>query len=105
MHILDDIKNNSKVTAATIFTLAIITMTASIMATAPAAAATTKTTEAETTTPAASSLATELSPEPVYQERQISVTTPINQTHTLFTDSNWYADLAKCHRAYQCHQH
>ncbi len=60
------------------------------MATASSAmitpAAATTTTAAKTTMPD-SSLGTELSPEPVYQERQIAVRTPINQTHTLFTDS------------------
>jgi hypothetical protein len=75
------------ITAATIFTLAIIT--ASIVATAPAAAATTAT-EATTTTmpPASPSSGLELSPQPVLLERQISQSqTPINQTHILFTDS------------------
>jgi hypothetical protein len=84
-------KNNSKVTAATttIFILAIMTAT-SIMTTAPGVTATTIITEAgeTTTTPSTtSSLGTELSPQPVYQERQTTVRTPINQTHTLFTDS------------------
>src|SRR5215208_6230410 len=65
-------KNNSHViTAATIFTLAI--MTASSMAVAPALA---------TTTVPASSSGIELSPEPVYQERQIRESrTAINETH------------------------
>src|SRR5215208_6138429 len=65
-------KNNSHViTAATIFTLAI--MTASSMAVAPALASNTTTT---------SSSGIELSPEPVYQERQTRVSrTAINQTH------------------------
>jgi hypothetical protein len=65
-------KNNSHViTAATIFTLAI--MAASSMAVAPALA---------TTTVPASSSGIELSPEPVYQERQTRVSrTAINQTH------------------------
>ena len=55
----------------------------------PAAAATTTTTgNATTTTITPSSRGIELSPEPVYQERQIPVSqTPINQTHILFTDS------------------
>jgi hypothetical protein len=67
------------ITAATIFTLAI--MTASIMAT-PVAAATTTTT---TTSP---ETGVELSPQPVLRERQITISqTPINQTHILFTDS------------------
>ena len=82
-------KNNRYVitSAATIFTLAI--MTASIMATAPAAATTNATT---TTTPspaaAPSSSALELSPQPVYQEvsRQVDENL-INDTHveTTFT--------------------
>jgi hypothetical protein len=65
-------KNNSHIiTAATIFTLAI--MTASSMAVAPALA---------TTTVPASSSGIELSPEPVYQERQIRESrTAINETH------------------------
>ena len=65
-------KNNSYViTAATFFTLAI--MAASSMAVAPALA---------TTTVPASSSGIELSPEPVYQERQTRVSrTAINQTH------------------------
>jgi hypothetical protein len=68
------------ITAATIFTLAIIT--ASIIAT-PAAATTMTTT---TTSPEAAGL--ELSPQPVLRERQITISqTPINQTHVLFTDS------------------
>jgi hypothetical protein len=67
-------KNNRYViTAATIFTLAI--MTASIMGTTPAATTTTT-----TTSPEAGIL--ELSPEPVHQERQIRVSrTAINETH------------------------
>jgi hypothetical protein len=65
-------KNNSHViTAATIFTLAI--MAASSMAVAPALA---------TTTVPSSSSGIELSPEPVYQERQIRESrTAINETH------------------------
>jgi hypothetical protein len=65
-------KNNSHIiTAATIFTLAI--MAASSMAVAPALA---------TTTVPASSSGIELSPEPVYQERQIRESrTAINETH------------------------
>jgi hypothetical protein len=65
-------KNNSYViTSATIFTLAI--MAASSMAVAPALA---------TTTVPASSSGIELSPEPVYQERQIRESrTAINETH------------------------
>jgi hypothetical protein len=78
-------KNNRYViTAATIFTLAIIS--ASTMG-APAEATTA--TEAAATPPALSS-GIELSPEPVpvYQERQITVSeTPITQTHIQFTIS------------------
>jgi hypothetical protein len=72
-------KNNRYVrTVATIFTLAI--MTASVMATAPAAATTTTTTT--TTSPPEEPGIIQLSPEPVYQERQGTVSeTPINQTH------------------------
>ncbi len=75
-------KNNNRhvITAsATIFTLAIM-MASSIMATAPAAATTTTTT---TTSPEAGM---ELSPEPVYRERLITISeTPINQTHIQLT--------------------
>ena len=70
MHLIK--KNNSYIiTATTIFTLAI--MAASSMAVAPALA---------TTTVLASSSGIELSPEPVYQERQIRESrTAINETH------------------------
>jgi hypothetical protein len=76
-------KNNRYIiTAATIFTLAI--MTASIMATPAAATATTMT----TTTSSQEAAGLELSPEPVLRERQINISqTPINQTHILFTDA------------------
>jgi hypothetical protein len=76
-------KNNRYVRiTATIFTLAIIAVATSSMATAPVAEATATTTEATTTPPAPSSSEIELSPEPVYQERQIDVSeTAINQTH------------------------
>jgi hypothetical protein len=80
-------KNNSYViagatTTTTILTLAIM-IAASIMAAAAPAAATTATT---TTTSAETGI--ELSPEPVYQERQIDVSeTPINQTHVQVTTS------------------
>jgi hypothetical protein len=74
-------KNNRYVittASATIFTLAI--MITSIMATAPAAATTTTTTT--TTSPPEEPGIIQLSPEPVYQERQINISeTPINQTH------------------------
>jgi hypothetical protein len=80
-------KNNNRfvITAATLFTLAIMTATASIMATAPAAATTATTDTATTTTttsPTEEAEMIELSPQPVYQERQGTVSeTPINQTH------------------------
>jgi hypothetical protein len=76
-------KNNRYVRiTATIFTLAIIAVAASSMATAPVAEATATTTEATTTPPVPSSSGIELSPEPVYQERQITVgETAVNQTH------------------------
>ena len=60
------------------------------MATAPMVEATATTTEATTitTAPVPSSSGLELSPEPVYQERQIDVSeTPINQTHFHITIS------------------
>lgn len=88
IHILNNIRNNSIVTAAaaaTIFTLAIILTTASNMATAPVAATAT-TTISNTTIPFSSEI--ELSPEPVFQEQQITIAqTPINQTHIQLTES------------------
>ena len=74
-------KNNRYVRiTVTIFTLAIIAVAASIMATAPAAATTTTTTT--TTSPPEERGMIQLSPEPVYQERSGTVSeTPINQTH------------------------
>ncbi len=70
MHDLNKKNNSHVITAATIFTLAIIT--SSIMAT-PAAATMTTTT---------SSSGIELSPQPVYQRQpSTSGVTPINQTH------------------------
>jgi hypothetical protein len=84
-------KNNRYVRiTATIFTLAIIAVAASSMATAPVVEATVTTTDATTTTtaPVPSSSGLELSPEPVYQERQTVVSeTPINQTHVQLTTS------------------
>jgi hypothetical protein len=86
-------KNNRYViTAATLFTLAIMTATASIMASAPAAATTTTdtatTATTATTSPTEEAGMIELSPEPVYQERQATVSeTPINQTHVQLTTS------------------
>jgi hypothetical protein len=82
-----EMKHNLKkirhvITAATIFTLAIMTI-ASIMAATPAAA----TTMTTTTSPEEAEIL-ELSPQPVLRERQITISqTPINQTHVLFTDS------------------
>jgi hypothetical protein len=84
IHILKNIRNNSIVTAATIFTLAIILTTVSNMATAPAAATTTTTTSNTTTT----SSGIKLSPHPIYQERAPpGSVTPINQTHISATHS------------------
>jgi hypothetical protein len=76
-------KNSNRYTIttalATIFTLTI--MITSIMATAPAAATTTTTTTTTTSPPEEAGMI-ELSQEPVYQERQGTVSeTPINQTH------------------------
>jgi hypothetical protein len=59
--------------------LAIMAAVSNMVTTTPAAAATTTTTTSNTTT---SSSGIELSPEPVYQERQIRISrTAINQTH------------------------
>jgi hypothetical protein len=83
MHLTNN-KNNSCVIAAsvaTLFTFAIMATGASNMATTTPAAATTTTTTSNATTTSSSS-GIELSPEPVYQERQIRVSrTAINQTH------------------------
>ena len=74
-------KNNRYVRiTVTIFTLAIIAVAASIMATAPAAATTTTTTT--TTSPPEEPGIIQLSPEPVYREVHTPISrTPINQTH------------------------
>src|SRR5829696_2367914 len=80
MHLINK-KDNSYVIAAsvaTLFTFAIM-VAVSNMVTTTSAAATTTTTSNTTTT---SSSGIELSPEPVYQERQTRVSrTAINQTH------------------------
>ena len=82
-------KNNRYIRiTATIFTLAVIAVAASSMATAPVVEATATTTEEATTTTTTPPEGLELSPEPVLRERQIIISqTPINQTHILFTDS------------------
>ncbi len=85
MNLLKNKNNRYVITAATIFTLSI--MTASIMAT-PAAATTTTNMTTTTTTSQETAAGLELSPQPVLRERQITVSqTPINQTHILFTDA------------------
>jgi hypothetical protein len=80
MHLINK-KNNSYVIAAsvaTLFTFAIMAAVSNMATTSPAAATTTTTSNATTT----SSSGIELSPEPVYQERQIRESrTAINQTH------------------------
>jgi hypothetical protein len=83
-------KNNRYVitAAATLFTLAIMTVTASIMATTTPAAATTTTTTATTTTSPEEAGTIELSAQPVFQEQTIDVSENlINETHveTSFT--------------------
>ena len=82
-------KNNRYVRITpTIFTLAVIAVAASSMATAPMVEATATTTEATTTAPIPSSSGLELSPEPVYQERSGTISeTPMNQTHIQVTIS------------------
>jgi hypothetical protein len=82
-------KNNRYVitAAATLFTLAIMTVTASIMATTTPAAATTTTTATTTTSPEEAGTI-ELSAQPVFQEQTIDVSENlINETHveTSFT--------------------
>jgi hypothetical protein len=83
-------KNNRYVitAAATLFTLAIMTVTASIMATTTPAAATTTTTTATTTTSPEEAGTIELSAQPVFQEQTRDVSENlINETHveTSFT--------------------
>ncbi len=82
------LKNNRyRITAATIFTLAIMIAAVSSMATAPAAATVT-TTEEPTTTTTTPPEGIELSPEPVFQEQlRVVNETPINQTHFQITFS------------------
>src|SRR5215212_918330 len=80
MHLINK-KDNSYVIAAsvaTLFTFALMVAVSNMVTTS--AAATTTTTTSNTTTTSSSGI--ELSPEPVYQERQIRVSrTAINQTH------------------------
>jgi hypothetical protein len=82
-------KNNSNnnrlktATVATIFTFAII-FASSIAITPIAASTNSNNTTTTTTTPSAGEI--ELSPQPIWQEQQISVSdTPINNTHTIIT--------------------
>lgn len=78
-HFKKNNNSNHHLIAATILTLAIITT--SSMAAAPVAATT-------TTAPAASPSGIQVSPEPVYQERQTNLSeTPVNQTHVQVTIS------------------
>jgi hypothetical protein len=80
-------KNNNRyiirtTAVATILTVAIIMATSSMMATPTSATATTTEEPTTTTTTTQPEGIIELSPEPVYQERQIDVSeTAINQTH------------------------
>ena len=79
MHILNNIRNNSIVISATIFTLAIIMTAASIMTNPGSATATTTTT---TISPPEEAGIIQLSPEPVYREVHTPISrTPVNQTH------------------------
>ena len=83
MHLINK-KNNSYVIAAasvaTLLTFAIVAAVSNMVTTTPAAATTTTTTSNATTTSSSSGI--ELSPEPVYQERQIRESrTAVNQTH------------------------
>jgi hypothetical protein len=90
MHLINK-KNNSYVIAAsvaTLFTFAIMATAVSNIATTTPAAATTTTTTTNNATTTSSSSGIELSPEPVYQERQIRESrTAINQTHFQVTIS------------------
>jgi hypothetical protein len=89
MHLINK-KNNSYVIAAsvaTLFTFAIMAAVPNIATATPAAATTTSTTTSNATTTSSSS-GIELSPEPVFQGRQITVSgTPVNQTHFQLTTS------------------
>jgi hypothetical protein len=79
MYILNNIRNNSIVISATIFTLAIIMTAASIMTNPGSATATTTTTT--TSSPEEAGII-QLSPEPVYREVHTPISrTPVNQTH------------------------
>ena len=93
MHIMNKKNNNnngyviaakSSIAIATLLTFAIMIAATNIATTTPAEATTTTNTTATTT----SSPEIELSPEIVYQERQINTNeTPINQTHVQLTTS------------------
>lgn len=95
MHIMNKKNNNnngyviaakSSIAIATLLTFAIMIAATNIATTTPAEATTTTNTTATTTT--TSSPEIELSPEIVYQERQINTNeTPINQTHVQLTTS------------------
>jgi hypothetical protein len=98
MHITNKKNNNngyviatkSSIAIATLFTFAIMVAASNIATTTtPAeATATPNTTATTTTTTTTSSPEIELSPEIVYQERQINTNeTPINQTHVQLTTS------------------
>jgi hypothetical protein len=85
-------ENNVIVTAATIFTLAIIAVALSMVVTTPVAATTTTTntttTTSSTSTTTPSSSGIELSTNPIQQERiRTTSQTPINQTHLSITYS------------------
>jgi hypothetical protein len=94
MHIMNKKNNNngyvmaakSSITIATLFTFAIMVAASNIATTTTPAEATATTNTTTTTT--TSSPEIELSPEIVYQERQINTNeTPINQTHVQLTTS------------------
>jgi hypothetical protein len=98
MHITNKKNNNnnngyviaakSSIAIATLFTFAIMVAASNIATTTPAEATATTNTTATTTTTTTSSPEIELSPEIVYQERQINTNeTPINQTHVQLTTS------------------
>jgi hypothetical protein len=90
MHLINK-KNNTTVIAAsvaTLFTFAIMATAVSNMATTTPATATATAAATPNNTTATSSSGIELSPEPVFQGRQITVSgTPINQTHFQLTTS------------------
>jgi hypothetical protein len=91
MHYINKKNNSYAITAslvATLLTFTIMAAVSNITTTATPAVATTSTTTSNGNTTTISSSEIELSPEPVFQEQQITIgQTPINQTHIQLTES------------------